>query len=102
MKKAGACDAPAELAMVELGLPGISALEVAHRLKERWPVTRVALMTGYGDRMNPDDAESRGVDLVLAKPSPSTTSAPGRSRPGECSGRTRLAAIAWPRRQLGP
>jgi FixJ family two-component response regulator len=25
-------------------------------------------MTGYGDRMGPDDAQSRGVDFVLAKP----------------------------------
>jgi CheY-like chemotaxis protein/nitrogen-specific signal transduction histidine kinase len=57
-----------DLAMVDLGLPGISGLEVAHRLKERWPATRVALMTGYGDRLGPDDAKSRGVDFVLAKP----------------------------------
>jgi CheY-like chemotaxis protein len=57
-----------DLAIVDLGLPGISGLEVAHRLKERWPATRVALMTGYGDRMGPDDAQSKGVDFVLAKP----------------------------------
>ncbi len=57
-----------DVAMVDLGLPGISGLEVANRLKERWPATRVALMTGYGDRMGPDDAQSRGVDFVLAKP----------------------------------
>jgi FixJ family two-component response regulator len=54
--------------MVDLGLPGISGLEVAHRLKLKWPGTPVALMTGYGDRMGPDDAKSRGVDFVLAKP----------------------------------
>ena len=57
-----------DLAMVDLGLPGISGLEVAHRLKQRWPTTRVALMTGYGDRMGPEDAQARGVDFVLAKP----------------------------------
>ena len=57
-----------DLAMVDLGLPGISGLEVAHRLKERWPATRVALMTGYGDRMGPEDAQPKGVDFVLAKP----------------------------------
>ena len=56
------------LAMVDLGLPGISGLEVANRLKARWPATKVALMTGYGDRMGPDDAQSKGVDFVLAKP----------------------------------
>ncbi len=57
-----------DLAMVDLGLPGISGLEVAHRLKQRWPATRVALMTGYGDRMGPEDAHAKGVDFVLAKP----------------------------------
>jgi CheY-like chemotaxis protein len=57
-----------DLAMVDLGLPGISGLEVAHRLKQRWPTTRVALMTGYGDRMGPEDASARGVDFVLSKP----------------------------------
>ena len=57
-----------DLAMVDLGLPGISGLEVAHRLKTRWPATRVALMTGYGDRMGSEDVKSKGVDFVLAKP----------------------------------
>ena len=59
---------PFDLAMVDLGLPGISGLEVAHRLKIRWPATRVALMTGYGDRMGSEDVKSKGVDFVLAKP----------------------------------
>jgi CheY-like chemotaxis protein/nitrogen-specific signal transduction histidine kinase len=57
-----------DLAMLDLGLPGISGLEVAHRLKRRWPTTQVALMTGYGDRMGPEDAQAKGVDFVLAKP----------------------------------
>ena len=57
-----------DLAMVDLGLPGISGLEVANRLKTRWPATQVALMTGYGDRMGPEDAHANGVDFVLAKP----------------------------------
>jgi CheY-like chemotaxis protein len=57
-----------DLAMVDLSMPGISGLEVANRLKQRWPATRVALMTGYGDRMGSDDPKSKGVDFVLAKP----------------------------------
>ena len=57
-----------DLAMIDLGLPGISGLEVVHRLKSRWPATRVALMTGYGDRMGSEDVKSKGVDFVLAKP----------------------------------
>jgi two-component system, cell cycle sensor histidine kinase and response regulator CckA len=57
-----------DLAMVDLGLPGINGLEVAARLKSRWPATQVALMTGYGDRLGPEDAHAKGVDFVLAKP----------------------------------
>ena len=57
-----------DLAMVDLGLPGISGLEVAHRLKHRWATTQVALMTGYGDRLGPEDADAKGVDFVLSKP----------------------------------
>ena len=57
-----------DVAMVDLGLPGIYGLEVAKRLKARWPATQVALMTGYGDRMGPEDAHDKGVDFVLAKP----------------------------------
>ena len=57
-----------DLAMVDLGLPGISGLDVANRLKTRWPATQVALMTGYGDRMGSEDAQAKGVDFVLAKP----------------------------------
>ena len=57
-----------DLAMLDLGLPGISGLEVAHRLKRRWPATQVALMTGYGDRMGSEDVQAKGVDFVLAKP----------------------------------
>jgi CheY-like chemotaxis protein len=57
-----------DLVMLDLGLPGISGLEVANRLKPRWPNTQVALMTGYGDRMGPEDAQAKGVDFVLAKP----------------------------------
>jgi nitrogen-specific signal transduction histidine kinase/ActR/RegA family two-component response regulator len=57
-----------DLAMVDLSLPGISGLEVAQQLKRRCPDTTVALMTGYFHRLSPDDAQSRGVDVVLRKP----------------------------------
>lgn len=59
---------PFDLAMLDLGLPGINGLEVARRLKDRWPATQVALMTGYGDRLGAEDAPATGVDFVLSKP----------------------------------
>ncbi len=57
-----------DLAMVDLGLTNSSGLEVATRLKRRWPATKVALMTGYGDHMDAEDARAKGIDYVLAKP----------------------------------
>jgi len=41
-----------DLAMVDLGLPGISGLEVATQLKRRFPDTTAVVMTGYFDRMD--------------------------------------------------
>jgi CheY-like chemotaxis protein len=57
-----------DLVIVDVGLPGISGLEVANRLKQRWPGTTIALMTGYLDRLGPEDAKANGVDFVLGKP----------------------------------
>ena len=57
-----------DLAMVDLSLPGVSGLEVAQQLKLRSPGTTVALMTGYFDRMRPDDVRAKGVDAILKKP----------------------------------
>jgi two-component system cell cycle sensor histidine kinase/response regulator CckA len=57
-----------DLVIVDVGLPGISGLELANRLKQRWPGTTIALMTGYLDRLGPEDARANGVDFVLGKP----------------------------------
>jgi len=57
-----------DLAMVDLSLPGVSGLEVSQQLKLRSPGTTVALMTGYFDRMRPDDVRAKGVDAILKKP----------------------------------
>jgi CheY-like chemotaxis protein len=57
-----------DLAMVDLGLPGISGLEVATQLKHRFPDTTAVVMTGYFDRMDSDGPRVKGVDFVLTKP----------------------------------
>jgi CheY-like chemotaxis protein len=57
-----------DLAMVDLGLPGISGLEVATQLKHRFPDTTAVVMTGYFDRMDSDGPYVKGVDFVLTKP----------------------------------
>jgi two-component system cell cycle sensor histidine kinase/response regulator CckA len=57
-----------DLAMVDLALPGISGLEVANRLKGRWPDATVVIMTGYFDRVGSEGTLAKGVDFVLTKP----------------------------------
>ncbi len=57
-----------DLAMVDLGLPGISGLEVATQLKHRFPDTTAVVMTGYFDRMDSGGPQAKGVDFVLTKP----------------------------------
>jgi two-component system, cell cycle sensor histidine kinase and response regulator CckA len=56
------------LAMVDIGLPDISGIEVATRIKRRWPMTTVVLMTGYTDRISGKEAKEKGIDAVLTKP----------------------------------
>ena len=56
------------LAMVDVGLPGISGLDVAKKLKGRWPDATVVVMTGYFDRVGPEGTQAKGVDFVLTKP----------------------------------
>ena len=56
------------LAMVDVGLPGISGLDVTKKLKGRWPDATVVVMTGYFDRVGPEGTQAKGVDFVLTKP----------------------------------
>ncbi|PYN84659.1 MAG: hypothetical protein DMD89_38780, partial [Candidatus Rokuibacteriota bacterium] len=56
-----------DLVITDLGMPGISGWEVARIVKQVRPGTPVAMVTGWGDRIDPVDAEGRGVDYVVAK-----------------------------------
>jgi CheY-like chemotaxis protein len=57
-----------DVAMLDLTLPGISGLEVATRVTQRWPGATVAIMTGHFDGIDPDDARAKGIHFVLSKP----------------------------------
>jgi CheY-like chemotaxis protein len=57
-----------DLVITDLGMPGISGWEVARIVKQSRPGTPVAMVTGWGDRIDPSEAESRGVDYIVAKP----------------------------------
>jgi CheY-like chemotaxis protein len=57
-----------DLVFTDLGLPGLSGWEVTRLVKLRQPETPVILITGWGDQIGPEEAQTRGVDFLLAKP----------------------------------
>jgi PAS domain S-box-containing protein len=59
---------PFDLVITDLGMPGISGWEVARVVKEKRPQTPIAMVTGWGDRIDDEEANRRGVDYVIAKP----------------------------------
>ncbi len=57
-----------DLVCTDLGMPGMSGWEVADRIRARWPGVRVALVTGWGARVEPAELQAHGVDFLVAKP----------------------------------
>lgn len=57
-----------DLVVTDLAMPGLTGWQVASAVKSRNPETPVALVTGWGDRIDPDEARVKGVDFLLAKP----------------------------------
>jgi signal transduction histidine kinase/DNA-binding response OmpR family regulator len=57
-----------DLVVTDLGMPGVSGWEVARQVALIRPGTPVAMVTGWGDRIEPAEARARGVGHVLAKP----------------------------------
>jgi GAF domain-containing protein len=61
---------PFDLVITDLGMPGLSGWEVTRRAKAARPRTPVALLTGWGEQIDPAEARGRGVDFLLPKPCP--------------------------------
>ncbi|GEM_PF-1536173 len=57
-----------DLVLTDLGMPGISGLEIAERVQRISPKTRVVLMTGWGASFKEEDLKGKGVDALLTKP----------------------------------
>jgi signal transduction histidine kinase len=62
-------DDPAfDLALVDLSMPDLSGWEVAKGLLVAQPELPIALVTGWGDQIDVEEARTRGIDYVIAKP----------------------------------
>ncbi len=57
-----------DIVISDLGMEGMSGWEVARFVKERSPLTIVALITGWGTQLDEDEMRDRGVDFVVSKP----------------------------------
>lgn len=60
--------APPDIALVDLGLPGMSGLEVAGRIRAAHPEVPIVLVTGWADRIDPEALRRSGISQVVAKP----------------------------------
>ena len=63
---------PPDVALIDIGLPGMSGYEVARAVRERLPLRRVRLIavTGYGQSSDRERALAAGFDTHLLKPVP--------------------------------
>ncbi len=61
-------EAPAELVVTDLKMPGLSGIELLRRVRERWPTSEVVLVTGYGTMDDAVEALRLGAYDFLVKP----------------------------------
>ncbi len=61
-----------EIAILDIGLPGMSGYEIAHRLREEGLRVFLIALTGYGSGEDRERAFSAGFDAHLAKPADMT------------------------------
>jgi signal transduction histidine kinase/DNA-binding response OmpR family regulator len=59
---------PVDLVLTDVSMPEMSGWDVAARLSEQFPGLPVGFLTGWGDRLDPDELTRHGVRFVLAKP----------------------------------
>jgi CheY-like chemotaxis protein len=57
-----------DMVMTDLGMPGMNGWEVVRWIKKREPKIPVALVTGWGVRLDEDKIRESGVDWIIAKP----------------------------------
>ena len=58
-----------DVVVSDLGLGlGMNGWQLAEQVRLRWPGTRMLLATGWGAAIDPEEARSRGVERVVAKP----------------------------------
>ncbi|HGY56432.1 MAG TPA: response regulator [Caldithrix abyssi] len=61
-------EAPFDLIITDIFMPGISGFEVLDLVKKEYPDTEVVIMTAYGSSENKEKALANGAKYYLEKP----------------------------------
>ncbi|MDH3939262.1 MAG: response regulator, partial [candidate division Zixibacteria bacterium] len=59
---------PYDLVITDLGMPGMSGLDLAAVVHEKYPELPIAMITGWGTQLDEEDASLKGIKIVLPKP----------------------------------
>ncbi|MFQ5452921.1 MAG: response regulator, partial [Candidatus Zixiibacteriota bacterium] len=57
-----------DLLITDLGMPGMSGLELAGKIHKKNPDLPIAMITGWGTQLNTDEIKVKGIKAVLPKP----------------------------------
>jgi signal transduction histidine kinase/ActR/RegA family two-component response regulator len=60
--------AAVDVALLDIGLPGLDGYALARDIKRRFPALRIVAVTGYGQREDRERAREAGFDAHLTKP----------------------------------
>jgi excisionase family DNA binding protein len=61
-------EAPFDLVVTDLRMPGMGGLELAREVKRLWPAIKIVVITGHPSQSSAIDAVNIGVDGYLTKP----------------------------------
>ncbi|MGH8732091.1 MAG: ATP-binding protein, partial [Burkholderiales bacterium] len=68
LSQAAARGAPYDIAIIDLGLPGMDALDLARKIRARAPIAKVRLVLLTRRQADFNEARGAGIDACLAKP----------------------------------
>ncbi|MEE9124052.1 MAG: ATP-binding protein [candidate division NC10 bacterium] len=59
---------PFDVVITDLGMPDLTGLEVARKIREIYPGVKIVLCTGWNAALNQAEKETSGIDRMLEKP----------------------------------